>query len=49
MLDYIPKLVMEEENEHITTLPLKEDMKQSIYELNGNSVARTDGFSMIFF
>lgn len=49
MLDCIPKLVTDEENENMTKLIKQDEVKQVIHELNGNSVTGPDNFFGLFF
>lgn len=49
MLDILPGLVSEEEKSCIGRLPERDEVKKVVFELNGDSVASSDGFSGMFF
>lgn len=49
MLELIPRMVTEEENDSTVRLPEKNEVKEVVYHLSGDSVAGPDGFSRLFF
>lgn len=49
MLDFIPNIIIAEENDYITKLPDGEEVKKAIFSLSGNSAAGPDGFTRMFF
>ncbi|WMV51732.1 hypothetical protein MTR67_045117 [Solanum verrucosum] len=49
MLDYIPLLISGEDNDAMIKLPDMEEVNMAVFQLNGNSAARPDGFSGLFF
>ncbi|WMV59326.1 hypothetical protein MTR67_052711 [Solanum verrucosum] len=49
VLECIPKLIKEEENEEMGKMPTKEEVKHVVFSLNGDSASGQDGFSRHFF
>lgn len=49
MIECIPKLISKADNDRMTRLLLKDEVKQVIVAPNGNSVAGLVGFSRLFF
>lgn len=49
MLNVIPKLLSEEENDWLVRLPENDEVKKAVDELNRSSAAGPDGFSGLFF
>lgn len=48
MLENIPHLITMEENEVLIALPTRKEVKEVVFELNGDSSSRIDGFLDIF-
>jgi len=49
MLDHIPKMISEEQNEEMGRLPAEEEIKEVVFALNGDSASGPDFFSGQFF
>uniref|UniRef100_A0A0V0HAW3 Putative ovule protein n=1 Tax=Solanum chacoense TaxID=4108 RepID=A0A0V0HAW3_SOLCH len=49
MLQHIPRLISEEQNEEMFKLPSLEVVKKMVFKLNGESASGPDGFSGSFF
>ncbi|XP_015168062.1 uncharacterized protein [Solanum tuberosum] len=49
LLQCIPKLVTDGDNEEMETMPTKEEVKHVVFSLNGDSASGPDGFSGQFF
>ncbi|XP_060211804.1 uncharacterized protein LOC132639369 [Lycium barbarum] len=49
ILDHVPRMVTEEQNDRITVLPNKEEVKEIVFKLNGESAAGPDGFTGLFY
>jgi len=49
MIDNIPCLISAEQNEEMEKLPSMEEIKNVVFELNGESTSGPDGFSGAFF
>ncbi|XP_060182578.1 uncharacterized protein LOC132612299 [Lycium barbarum] len=49
ILDHVPRMVTEEQNDRITALPNQEEVKEIVFKLNGESVAGPDGFTGLFY
>lgn len=49
ILEYIPNLITDQENEDIVKLPDEEKVKEAIFSLNGNSAAGPNGFIGCYF
>ncbi|KAI0498287.1 hypothetical protein KFK09_021528 [Dendrobium nobile] len=46
---FIPNIVMPEENRALSSLPLLEEVKITLFDMNADSVAGPDGFTVKFF
>lgn len=44
MLDYIPNLITEEENNDLIRPPNDKEVKEAVFSFNGGSVTGLDGF-----
>lgn len=49
MLDHIPNIISDSDNESIAKLPEKEEVKKIVFEFSGNSIAGPDGYTWSFF
>lgn len=49
MLQYIPNLITEEENDGMIQLPDKEEVKCCLFALNDSSTSGPDGLTGVFF
>ncbi|WMV41297.1 hypothetical protein MTR67_034682 [Solanum verrucosum] len=49
MLEHIPRIISQEENEEMISLPDKEEVKTVVFKLNGSSACGPDGFTGHFF
>lgn len=47
--DVIPSLVLDDDNTLLTSLPTMEEVKQAVFDLNGNSAPGPDGFGGFFY
>lgn len=49
MLDLIPSLVTQEENEQMGAIPSEGEINEVVFQLNGTRAASPDGFTSLFF
>ncbi|XP_019242361.1 PREDICTED: uncharacterized protein LOC109222455, partial [Nicotiana attenuata] len=49
IMDHVPTLIDEEQNEMLTANPTREEVKKAVYGLNGDSAGGPDGFTGAFF
>lgn len=49
ILDHIPTLIYGEQNAELLKQPNKEEVKQAVFGLNGESVGGPDGFTSSFY
>jgi len=49
MLEHVPRIISQEENEEMISLPDKEEVKTVLFKLNGRSACGPDGFIGHFF
>jgi len=49
MLDLIPKIITQEQNEEMGRMPNMEEVREAVFALNGDSTSGPDGFSGEFF
>lgn len=49
MLNHIPSLISAEDNQKIEQISNFVEIKKVVHELNGNNIAKSDGFTGLFF
>ncbi|KAH0684452.1 hypothetical protein KY290_036526 [Solanum tuberosum] len=49
ILQCIPRMVTEEQNQNLQALPTREELKQAVYSMNPNSAPGPDGFGGMFY
>lgn len=49
MIDHIPRMINEDQNEEVIKIPNQEEVKKIVFELNGSSACGPDDFTGLFF
>ncbi|XP_019229533.1 PREDICTED: uncharacterized protein LOC109210559 [Nicotiana attenuata] len=49
ILDHVPKLIEEGQNERLVAVPTKKEVKSAVYGLNGDSASGPDGYTGAFY
>ncbi|KAL3529850.1 hypothetical protein ACH5RR_009172 [Cinchona calisaya] len=48
-LDFIPRIVTEEDNANLVTAPTMEEVKKAVFSLSSDSAVGVDGFNRVFY
>lgn len=49
ILQHIPKIITEEDNDFLITAPTQEEVKEVVFSMDPNSTSGSDGFNRFFF